>query len=109
MSIEAKHYTVVDPRQLDGDPYEVAALAIEQAAALAGHYRHALEIADLMARNAEMERQLYFTGEARPEKYTEGPQGRKFRVLDMSIANAQETLQTLAKAASFDPKNPPRA
>lgn len=47
-----------DPRQLEGTPYEVAGAAFSQALSVGKLYQRALEDAFILARNAEMERNL---------------------------------------------------
>lgn len=108
MPYEPKQFTIVDPRQLDGNPYEVAAKSVEQAQGMAKLYLSTLHGAALMARNAELERQLYATGECNPAAFTDGPHGRRFA--DM-IAHAEKHIKTLAiltTAAGYNPKAPLR-
>lgn len=104
-----ENFTVIDPRQLDGNPYEVAILSLTQAAGLLGLYRRALDDAFVMARNSEMERQMSF-GAEKPDSlaFTDGPQGRRIQRLQSEAKEAHRDLEILATAAGFDPKNPPK-
>ena len=57
-------FVLADPRRMDGTPYQVAERAIRQVAAAAIRLSEALDAADVMARNAELERTTALDPEA---------------------------------------------
>lgn len=97
-----------DPRDQDGNPYEVAAFAIAQAEGILTIYRQALDAAYLMARNAHMERNLAQRKPPAGDGYATTAEGRKFIGLENAAADSKTALDVLRTAASFDPKHPPR-
>lgn len=100
--------TIADPRTFDGNPYEVAERALgqlEAAVALLGQAVHATR---LMARNADMERNLALGNPPAGSEYNSGPQGRMFDRIEDDLASAHKSLGVLKTAASFDPKHPPK-
>lgn len=103
---QTQQFTVADPRSFDGDPYEVAARAAAQAAAVARILAQTVESARVMARNAEMERELSRGDDPKPVKWDEGPHGRRFDEVQSAAEAAEKALQILGKAAGFDPKSP---
>lgn len=109
MTHQPKTFTIADPRTFDGDPFEVAERACLQSAAVAGILADSLDGTRLMVRNAELERQLLTEGECDAPGFDEAPQGRRLNALIEEAKAAQKRLETLAKAAAYNPKNPPRA
>jgi hypothetical protein len=102
--INTQHFVLADPRTFEGDPYEVADRALKQAAAMARLLTWATERARLMARNAEMERQLSETGACDAETFGATLVAQKIdKVLEDAKA-AEKNLIVLSKAASFNPK-----
>jgi hypothetical protein len=101
-------FTVADPSTFDGDPFEVGERACLQSAALAGILLDSLGGTRLMVRNAELERQLLTSGECDAPAFDESPQGKKLATLLAQTKAAVKTLETLATAAAYNPKNPPR-
>lgn len=108
MPRKPKQFILVDPRDLDGNPYEVAIRSIEQASALADMYRVALSDARIMARNAGMERQIALGGPASAADWEAGPEAGIITRLQADTVSAPKMLRTLAMAAGYDPKNPPK-
>lgn len=109
MTHQPKQFTIADPRTFDGDPFEVAERATLQSAAVAGILRDSLDGTRIMVRNAELERQLLAGVDCDAPGFDTSPQGRKLaRLLDEAEA-AVKTLETLAKAAAYNPRNPPKA
>lgn len=97
---------MVDPRELDGNPYEVAEKAAAQAAALVAAASWATEVARLMSRNAEMERQLYRGDPSDPVSWEKGGLGRRFEKVQDDLQATQKDLKLLIRAAGFDPRAP---
>jgi hypothetical protein len=97
-------FVITDPRTYDGNPYEVAERAVRQAEALAGILVETIELAALMARNAEMERDLVMTGECDAPGWPDSAQGRRYTALGTVVGEVEKALGGLAKAAAFDPK-----
>lgn len=101
-------YTYTDPRDLDGNPYEVAAASVAQAIAAAGLLESALTDSLVMARNSDMERQIALTGEADVRAWnTNSAQGRQFAVALKELAAIQKRLTVLKGAVAYDPRHPP--
>lgn len=101
---EDKTVTITNPADYDGDPFDVAVRAVAQAGALTGITREALESARLMARNAELERELLLTGECDAVAWEDSGEGKKYRVLIQYLTGIQQQLGILEKAAGFNPK-----
>ena len=101
-------FILADPRRMDGTPYQVAERAIRQVAAAAIRLSEALDAADVMARNAELERTTALDPEAdlKPVamNWPTGPQGRLLREADAALVTAANKLELAAAAASWDPK-----
>lgn len=101
--------TVTDPRTFDGNPYEVAARAVAQAEGVLAAGQTATDVAFLMARNADMERNMALGMPPAGSAYSEGPQGRKFVEVQEALTAARKSLGVLKAAVAFDPKHPPKA
>lgn len=102
-------YTYTDPRYIDGDPFEVARAAVEQAGKLTGLAAKAVEDANVMARNAEMERRLYRDEDPNAEGWPDTAHGRQFAWTHEELAKASRRLRVLRDAVSFNPRHPPKA
>jgi hypothetical protein len=103
-----KTFTVADPATFDGNPFEVAERALKQARGVAVVLRDALEGSRNMMRSAEMERQIYATGKADAEAFDSGPQVRILESLLDNVAGTIKGAELLTKAASFNPRHPPK-
>ena len=101
--------TLTDPRGFDGNPYEVAARAVAQVEGALLALAPALSAAHLMARNAEMERNIALGLPPAGSAYDSGPQGRRFTEAADGLAAVLKTLGALRQAVAYDPKHPPRA
>lgn len=100
--------TFTDPRDFDGDPYDVATRAVAQCSGILALYEQALDAAMLMARNAEMERNLAQRKPPAGSEYLSGPQGRQFIKLQEQLDASRKSLRVLEAAVSYDPKHPNR-
>lgn len=101
-------FTVADPRTFDGDPYEVAERALRQAAAVAGVLERMIDAADKMARNAEMERAFANHEEPKGSDWPRSPQAKVLIKVKREAALAKLRLNTVAQAAGYNPRNPPK-
>lgn len=108
MSQETKLIAVADPRTFDGDPFEVAARASQQAESLAKLLAHTIEGATLMARNAEMERNLQAGDEPGAAGWDGSAQGKKFARAVLQARDLELTLRALSIAAGYNPRKPPK-
>ena len=101
-----QNFLVQDPRNFDGDPYQVAERAIQQLAGIVNVALAQIEPVTLMVRNADLERTLAMgdtLGDVAAE-WPESPQGRSLAKVQADLEGAQFTLGLLAKAAAFNPK-----
>lgn len=102
---------VIDPRDFDGDPYQVAQRAVAQARALATILAENLDAVSKMARNAELERLLAVGGltadelRVKAHAWDDGPQGRSLTELSESAQTIAKRLAVLEKAVSYNPKS----
>jgi hypothetical protein len=100
----AQTFVVGDPRHFDGDPYEVAVRAIRQAAAVNEILLECLQGAVTMARNAEMERNLYHHDDPKAAEWGDSLQGRRLDALIEQTRDTMKQLRLLEQAAGFDPR-----
>jgi hypothetical protein len=101
-----KQFFIADPRSFDGDPFEVAERAAAQALALVKLAEEATEGAQVMARNAAMERDLIARSTPDPDGYDAGPEGRQWVDIRGDLAAMATRLAILTRAAGFNPKRP---
>lgn len=106
---EPKHLTILDPRTFDGDPFTVAQRAAEQVAALVDLSIEQAKTAKIMHRNSWMEAELQIGRELTPEGWESTPYARKWEDTIEELAALRAKIRTLAAAAGYDPKNPPKA
>lgn len=108
MPRDPKHFVVADPATFDGNPYEVADRALAQASAVADVLTDALEQTYPMLRSADFERQIALNGNCDDDEFENSGLAKRFKSLHATLADAKRTLAVLRKAASFDPKHPPK-
>lgn len=106
MSDSTQQFAVADPRTFDGDPFEVAERAVRQAAAVASVLSAAVEGAYIMARNAELERQLIASGDCDAVAWEESAQNKRWASVNEDVATIQKNLTVLVRAAGFNPRAP---
>lgn len=104
MTHEPKTFTVVDPRSFDGDPFEVAERAAKQAEAVARVLSGTIETANIMARNAQMERNLIDGDDAAASEWDESLHGKRFAAQAEAAREIEKQLGILGKGAGFNPK-----
>jgi len=106
-------FTVTDPRTFDGNPYDVAARSMTQVRGIVRVLQTALAPAEVMMRNAQMERQLYHSDgdNAKAHEWEDSPEGRQLKqvveavqLLAEDASEIERRLGALAKAAAYDPK-----
>lgn len=105
---QPKHVVITDPREYDGNPYEVAERAFLQAQGVAQLLYLTVEYAKLMARNAEMEREMALGGEPNAAAFPKSAQGVKLSTLSKQVRSIDKTLEALRRAAAYDPMHPPK-
>lgn len=99
-----QQFTIADPRAFDGNPFEVAERAALQAQAVTKLLASAAEGAYIMARNAELERQLIASNECDSLAWEESAQNRRWGEVLERLALVEKDLAVLVKAAAFNPK-----
>lgn len=112
MSEHQTTITYLDPRyfeEFDGDPFEAAGKAMDQARNVAKLLRRALDDAEVLVRNAELERNLQETPhDARAETWDDTAQARRLAALKLEADAIAKSLLGLRTAATFNPKRPPK-
>ncbi len=103
-----RNFVIADPRDFDGNPFEVASRAVAQIEGLLALAEGAIPAAELIARNAEMTRRIDLGGEPEGDRWAGEPQGRQWALLREEIVAIRRRLRTLKSASAFDPKHPPR-
>lgn len=106
MTTNTQTFTVADPRTFDGDPFEVAQRAVAQALGTAKLLEQTVAWARLMARNAEMEREILRGEDPDAAGFDVSAQGRKYDALVESLETIEEQLRLLARVAGFNPRTP---
>ncbi len=109
MTQNTRTFTVVDPTTFDGDCFEVAERAVRQAAAVVEVLGAMLPGVRSMVRNAEMERQLYATGECSAAEFDATALARKLDAAMASVDALSKALALTARASGYNPRNPPKA
>lgn len=102
-------FTIADPRDFDGNPFEAAERSVAQLEGLVMLLTAALPMAELMARNAEMTRRMDAGGDPEGDRWVEEPQGRQWRALNDEAERLRKRLRAMKAAAGYDPKHPPKA
>ena len=102
--------TITDPREFDGDPYQVATRAVEQLKGILLLAAENLDAVDKMARNAELERLLSMQVDSQELRdqahgWPESPQGRRLAGILDRLELSVKDLQGLEKAVGYNPKS----
>lgn len=108
MPTRSKTFTITDPRDYDGNPFEVAERAVQQSAAVAKLLGTTFDSMRLMVRNAELERQIQIGERPDPRKWEDGPQAASLTLMASEVETLVRRFDALSRAAGFDPKHPPR-
>lgn len=109
MPTDPRHFTVVDPRTFDGNPFEVADRAVAQVIGLLEIIQGAIDDAELMARNAELERQCQRKEDLDAVGWPDSAEGKRWAGVRSVTEQTTSAVQILKRAASFDPRNPPKS
>ena len=105
---DTRTFTVANPKDFDGNPFEVAERAVAQLEGLASILAEALPPAELMARNAEMTRRLDAGEEPEGDRWAETPQGGYWRAVREELDRIQYRLRVLKRSAGYDLRHPPK-
>lgn len=108
MPKESKSFVVTDPREFDGDPFDVANRAVLQTEALLSLTVEAVDDAYIMARNAEMERQFDTPEGPNAAAWPDTAAGKRWQSVMERLAQITTDLVVLRRVASFNPKSPPK-
>jgi len=102
-----KIFTLTDPKEFDGNPFEVSSRALLQSAALAQLLAFSLDQAEIQVLNSYMERNLNESKDPNAKGWDKSSLGRRLGETKQEILAIQKRLAALATAAGYDPKNPP--
>lgn len=110
MPEDTKSYTYTNPAYFDGTPYEAAERAVRQAGMFAGVALKALEAADVLVRNAEMQRAVVNDENATQVALDWPSKGLGARITQLkgALGLAIKGLASAAEYAGFDPQHPPK-
>lgn len=101
-------FTYTDPRLFDGNPYEVAEKATNQALSALRLAGRAMADAKVLVRNSYLQRQIDTSedgGISTP--FDKSGEGRAWESLLANRRDIERRLPNLAKAAGYDPAHPP--
>jgi hypothetical protein len=101
-------FDYTDPRGLDGDPFQVAAVACHQAEKVLGVAEKAVDDAYVMARGAHMERQLQTEDEPDGVGFANDPLGARILSIRDRTQDMAKAIKNVAVAASYNPRKPPK-
>jgi hypothetical protein len=93
---------------MDGNPYEVAGRGVAQLRGILRLAQLSMPAVELMARNAEMERQMALDQEPDVTDWDTSPVGRKFAYARTALSEVADALEIVERAVSFDPRHPPK-
>lgn len=108
MTHDPTEFVITDPRTFEGDPYEVAERAAAQVEALLSLTIGAIAPAELMARNAWMQRRIDTSEAPEGTEWPESPEGKRWARLKAALAAERPGAKGLKLAAGFNPKRPPK-
>jgi hypothetical protein len=101
-------FEYTDPRTLDGTPFDVAGAAAQQASKIIELAAVAAADAFVMARVAEMERQIQRGVDPHGSTFADEPLGRRLVAMTDQLDQLVSTALKLGAAASYNPRNPPK-
>lgn len=101
-------YEYTDPRTLDGTPFEVAEATFAQALAVSKLLEQALHDGFVMARVAEMERELQRGDEPDGANFEHTALGIRIHELETRADDMCASIRAVARAASYNPSKPPK-
>lgn len=106
MTHKTESFVLADPRDFDGDPYEVAERAVAQLEGVLRVFEATVPATILMVRNAELERQIATGTDPSVPAYDESTQGRKWAALREQIDGLRKELALLRRVAAYNPRAP---
>jgi len=101
---EPQYFSVIDPRTMAGDPYEVAGRSVRQIQGMLELTATMRDATERMLRNAHMERELSLRGKPDADGWEESAQKRALDAVFDELSAQVGRLELLEKAAAFDPK-----
>lgn len=108
MSDTSTTFEYTDPRQLDGDPFQVASAAGGQALTALEVSAKGVDDLYVMSRGAHMERQLQRGEEPDGVGFATEPLGKRITSAQELLAGLIVTIRGLTRAASYNPRKPPK-
>ena len=108
MTHTPRNFVIADPRDFDGDCFEVADRAVAQLQGLLQLTEEALDPARLMARNSELERQCQRDENCDAIGWDETAEGKRWSKVRVNLGVVKADLGTLRRVAGYNPKRPPK-
>jgi hypothetical protein len=97
-----------DPRQLEGDPFQVASAAADQTVSALEVSIRGVDDLFIMARGAHMERQLQNDEEPDGASFGDDALGFRIKSARAAVQTAVKTIKGVGIAASYNPRKPPK-
>ena len=104
MSINVLNIKVADPREFEGDPYEVAERAVAQLSGLADVLRTHLDTVEMLVLNAYMERQNDTKNPIDAAAWYDTAEYRNWQNVIAAADTLEHKLQAAQGAAAYNPK-----
>ena len=102
-------FTYYDPsRCFEGDPFEAARRAAQQAEDALRLAERAVEDTNTQARNAWMQRNLEAGDSPRASDWEDSPEAKRIASVVEQLDSLGRTLRGIRAAASYNPKSPPK-
>lgn len=102
----SRKFEYIDPRTIDGTPFEVAAAAADQTGQVLAVACTAINDTFVIARVAEMERECQEGHDPDGEAFHDSPVGQRLLKLEDTLHAVRRSLKGIAIAASHDPRHP---
>lgn len=96
-------FTIIDARDVDGSPYEAARAAFRNVYSLLDGTLECLQSADILALNAELQRQHDTGSEMSATKFFDSALAKRLTAIKGDIASAMSAIEVLERAACHDP------
>lgn len=105
MTHQPKILIVTDPRTFDGTAYAVADRAVAQVTGLVKLTLDVMPETRKMVLNADLSRQMDLGDEPDAKASV---LNRQLKIIEQELASIRRKLETIHRAAGYDPKHPPR-
>jgi hypothetical protein len=102
--VTTKTFKLTDPRDFDGNPYEVAERAVGQLTGITKLLVDTIDPAEIMFLNAYMERQGALGQEVDAAAYYDSPEYRNWLRVKERATEIHRTLTVLQRSAGYNPK-----